>query len=83
MKHFLQTPNFLLRRPQPPERVLPEAVDVDAVAPSGTVSPQALPSSDVVKLGGFVYNIELHLPESRDPAVYDALFRSLKSHLLS
>jgi hypothetical protein len=36
-----------------------------------------------IGLGGLVYNIELHLPESRDPAVYDALFRSLKSHLLS
>jgi hypothetical protein len=36
-----------------------------------------------VKLGGFVYNVELHLPESRDPAVYESLFRALKSHLLS
>lgn len=35
-----------------------------------------------VKLGGLVYNIQLILPESRDPAVYDALFRSLKEHLL-
>ena len=35
-----------------------------------------------VLLGGLVYAIEIHLPESRDPAVYDALFRSLKEHLL-
>lgn len=34
-----------------------------------------------VALGGLVYNIQLQLPESRDPAVYDALFRSLKTHL--
>jgi hypothetical protein len=34
------------------------------------------------QLGGLVYAIEIHLPESRDPAVYDALFRSLKEHLL-
>lgn len=34
-----------------------------------------------IKFGGLVYNINLHLPESRDPAVYDALFRSLKEHL--
>jgi hypothetical protein len=27
------------------------------------------------------YNIQIHLPESRDPAVYDAIFRSLKEHL--
>ncbi len=27
------------------------------------------------------YNIQIHLPESRDLAVYDALFKSLKKHL--
>jgi len=34
-----------------------------------------------VRLGGLVYNIQIQLPESRDPAVYDALFRSLRTHL--
>jgi Family of unknown function (DUF5343) len=34
------------------------------------------------KIGGLVYNIQIVLPESRDPAVYDALFRSLKEHIL-
>jgi hypothetical protein len=29
------------------------------------------------------YNIEIHLPETRDSAVYDAIFRSLKEHLFS
>lgn len=33
-------------------------------------------------LGGLVYNIQIVLPESRDRAVYDALFKSLKDHLL-
>ena len=28
------------------------------------------------------YTIQLILPESRDQAVYDVLFRSLKEHLL-
>lgn len=28
------------------------------------------------------YNIQIHLPETRDTAVYDAIFRSLKEHLL-
>lgn len=32
-------------------------------------------------IGGLVYNIQLILPESRDPKVYDALFESLKRHL--
>ncbi len=26
------------------------------------------------------YNIQIHLPESRDPAVYEAIFKSLKEH---
>ncbi len=39
-------------------------------APKGTMS-----------LGGLHYNIQIILPESRDPKVYDALFRSLKEHL--
>jgi len=34
-----------------------------------------------LKIGGLVYNIQLILPESRDPKVYDALFDSLKRHL--
>jgi hypothetical protein len=36
-----------------------------------------------VSLGGLVYTIQIQLPESRDPAVYDALFRSLKTHLFN
>jgi hypothetical protein len=30
---------------------------------------------------GLIYNIQIQLPESRDPKVYDALFESLKKHL--
>jgi hypothetical protein len=36
-----------------------------------------------LSLGGLVYTIQIQLPESRDPAVYDALFRSLKQHIFS
>ena len=32
--------------------------------------------------GGLVYNIQIVLPETRDPKVYDAIFKSLKEHLL-
>lgn len=31
---------------------------------------------------GLHYNIQIHLPETRDAAVYDAIFQSLKTHLL-
>jgi hypothetical protein len=41
-----------------------------------------IPSGTGVSLGGLVYNIQLILPADRDQAVYDALFRSLKEHLL-
>lgn len=36
---------------------------------------------DEMKLG-LVYNIQLVLPESRDPAVYDAFFQSFRKHML-
>jgi hypothetical protein len=42
----------------------------------------AIVSHAAVKLGGLVYNIQIVLPESRDPAVYDALFQSLRKHIL-
>jgi uncharacterized protein DUF5343 len=32
-------------------------------------------------IAGLVYTINLQLPESRDQAVYDALFKSLRAHL--
>jgi hypothetical protein len=52
--------------------------------------PSAEPSSKTVQPppkpspihGGLHYNIQIHLPESRDPAVYDAVFRALKEHIL-
>lgn len=34
------------------------------------------------RIDGFTYTIYLKLPDTRDQAVYDALFRSLKEHLL-
>lgn len=44
--------------------------------------PHEIEVSRNVRLGGLVYNIQIVLPESRDSAVYDVLFRSLKEHLL-
>lgn len=35
-----------------------------------------------LNLSGLHYNIQIILPESRDPKVYDALFRSLREHLI-
>lgn len=39
------------------------------------------PNRVIPNLGGLHYNIQIILPDSRDPQVYDALFRSLREHL--
>jgi hypothetical protein len=39
------------------------------------------PNTKGFAISGLVYNIQLILPESRDPKVYDALFDSLRKHL--
>jgi hypothetical protein len=64
-------------QPQPPGDQ-PAKPELDAKGPEekGTTTPSQF------TLGGLVYNIQLSLPESRDQAVYDALFKSMKDHLL-
>jgi hypothetical protein len=42
---------------------------------------RVIPSAASTQFGGLVYNINIHLPESRDQSVYDALFKALKEHL--
>ena len=42
---------------------------------------ESKPKNKGLTLGSLVYNIQLILPESRDPKVYDALFESLRRHL--
>lgn len=61
------------------------ATIVEPVAPKAPVFNEEEPthSAGRVTLGGLVYNIQLILPADRDQAVYDALFRSLKEHLLT
>jgi hypothetical protein len=60
----------------PPEKETPK---VDPPAPEDR---SGISSGTGVSLGGLVYNIQLILPADRDQSVYDALFRSLKEHLL-
>ncbi len=60
--------------------VQPEATGDEA--PKGEEGDKPPLPKDKVSLGGLHYNIQIILPESRDPKVYDALFRSLKEHLL-
>lgn len=57
------------------EDVVSEVAAVEAHQDAGKIKPRT-------SLGGLHYNIQIILPESRDPKVYDALFRSLREHLL-
>lgn len=47
------------------------------VSGSGVDSQQVLSPSP---FGSLAYNINIQLPESRDPAVYNAIFRALREH---
>jgi len=61
-----------------------DAKPVDAKTPQPDASLTDAEEGELsVKLKNtqFHYNIQIHLPESRDQAVYDALFKSLKKHL--
>jgi len=62
--------------PEPEEHYEPQTQEEDRP----TVSVGGIRNSRA--LGGLHYNIQIILPESRDPKVYDALFRSLNEHLI-
>ena len=55
----------------------------DSTAERKQIIPQQIETgSSKLSLGGLHYNFQIILPPTRDPAVYDAIFRSLKEHLL-
>lgn len=65
-----------------------EDVQDDEIAPSDQRSVPRSRNNSIPKgisrsLGGLHYNIQIILPETRDPQVYDALFRSLREHLFA
>lgn len=39
-------------------------------------------SSQRIRFSGLHYNIEIHLPSTKDPEVFNAIFKSLKEHIL-
>jgi Family of unknown function (DUF5343) len=77
---FSKSPNPAMkaRSSLPKEEVLSPPVD-EAPDLEMPQKPNDKPRS--ISWGGLHYNIQLILPESRDPKVYDALFRSLREHL--
>lgn len=70
--------DFTATRVQPLDLVGEVVSEVASEEGSVLTNGVAVPAG---RLAGLVYNINLHLPESRDQAVYDALFRSLRIHL--
>jgi hypothetical protein len=65
-----------------------ELADFEKEAPTPTPIPLGAPEPVGFKpekgvISELHINIQLHLPPSTDPAVYDNLFKSLKKHLLS
>jgi len=65
--------------------VQPKAVEPPATPPAekGGVAPP--PSGGIVgqaSLPGLHYNIQIHLPATKDVEVYNAIFKSLKEHLI-
>jgi hypothetical protein len=42
---------------------------------------EALPTSGKIRVSGLQYHINIVLPETRDQAVFDAIFKSLRDHL--
>lgn len=55
--------------------------DADVIVPRQSANRPRKPDRASHSLGGLHYNIQIILPESRDPQVYDVLFRSLREHL--
>lgn len=71
-----------------PENVVkkkePEASNEDVleVNQASSVGNTALPVGTNSNALGLCYNIQIHLPETTNMAVYDAIFQSIKKHLM-
>lgn len=70
-------------KPKGPE-IIKETIDTPTIPPAPPSLPLAEDFGGKPAMGAaqFHYNIQVHLPDSRDEAVYDAIFRSLRRHLL-
>lgn len=63
-----------------PEATKSEQKPIDTPVLPVSESPEV--SERATGLSQLHYNIQVHLPESRDESVYDAIFKSLRRHLL-
>lgn len=68
------------KMPTPPPEA--EKLEQPAKKERQPEAPSALPPQAAQAFTGFRYNIEVHLPPTKDPEVYNAIFKALKEHLL-
>lgn len=61
----------------PPSVSLPDSAPAPSPAPIDVNSSRSLPTAP-----NFHYNIQIHLPATKDVEVYNAIFKSLRSHLI-
>jgi Family of unknown function (DUF5343) len=67
---------------QPPDQTSAAQEDDSGNPPAKPADEQHREGSTRLKLKELHYNIQIVLPETRDVAVFDAIFESLKKHLL-
>ena len=65
---------------KPPEATKPEQKPLESSIKPVLETPEGLEKNSGISQ--LHYNIQVHLPESRDESVYDAIFKSLRRHLL-
>jgi Family of unknown function (DUF5343) len=58
-----------------------EEVQVERESTPHHTSDETLPPSGKIRVSGLQYHINIVLPETRDQAVFDAIFKSLRDHL--
>ena len=69
-------------KPQGTDQVKNQPTEKQEIATPNGALPAAAEPPPRVTLGGLRYNIEIHLPATKDVEVYNAIFKSLKEHLI-
>lgn len=66
----------------PPQAAHAPAAPAAHPEPADAPSPVARTGTKTVSAPGLHYNIQIHLPATKDVEVYNAIFKSLKEHLI-
>ncbi len=65
-----------------PQNKIPDVPSPASSETSATTQPQNGGALGALPLSGLHYNIQIHLPATKDVEVYNAIFKSLKEHLI-